>query len=734
MSDWFKALKALGEALGIEPHYTDNWGRIFKTGAQSALKILKAKGVPVEEGRGDLQTQVRVVSIEKPPETFSVYFVGPWEEKPQSEHEGWVNVSELDGKLPERVFSFACGQASIRNDEETGLLRVTIPFPRGLDLGHYRFRIGLNREGTVAECLWLLIVCPEEAYMPPALEQGKRMAGIGVALYGVRSHRNWGVGDFTDLKRIADWARDSLGADFVGLNPLHAIFNKRPYNSSPYLPSSRLYRNFIYLDVTAIPDFEASPRAVEICRSTETQRLIGRLRQEEHVNYEEVADLKLTVLREVFKSFMETHGHRGDQDHRWREFEEYRDSEGAYLERFATFCALRDHFLVNWPAASSWREWPEAFRDTSSAAVRDFRDTYADEVLFWMYVQWQIEEQLSEVQDYALQNGMMIGLYHDEALAVDRDGADFWALKNFYHEDFSVGAPPDAFAPDGQDWGFSPPDGDRMSHAAYEPFLKKLEVNCRFGGALRIDHVMQLHHLFWIPPGGKPSDGVYVKEREEDLLNLIALQSQQSRTLIIGEDLGTVPFDFRDRLMKKGVFSYRLFYFERDLEGTLRHFYEYPENVLVSITTHDLPTLAGFWSGRDIELRRSIGQLDDKTAAIFREERTRHKAKIIERLVQDGMLPAHVAHAAWESPLPTEELHSAVLRFLFKTPAKLVQINQEDILQDIRQQNVPGTTWQTGNWVTKMRFTVEELNRDAEALRLAEKFRTLLRDAGRGSA
>lgn len=734
MTDWFKALKTLGEALGIEPHYTDNWGRVLKTGAQSALEILKAKGVRVEGNRGNLQTQVSVVSIENLPESFSVYFPGQWHEEPQSGQEGWVHVSELEGKVPETFFSSACGRASISNDEDTGLLRVTIPFPRGLELGQYRFRIGLNGEGIADECLWLLAVCPERAYMPPPLEQGKRIAGIGVALYGVRSQRNWGVGDFTDLKRLVAWAKDSLAADFVGLNPLHAIFNKRPYNSSPYLPSSRLYRNFIYLDVTAIPDFEACPSAVEIYRSPETRSLIGRLRQEEHVNYEEVAGLKLMLLREVFGSFVARHGSRSAEDRRWREFEEYRLSQGVYLEQFATFCALRDYFVVNCPSATSWWQWPEAYRDPSSAAVSEFREAHAEEVLFWMYLQWQIEEQLEEVQKYALQKGMMIGLYHDEALAVDRDGADFWALKDFYHEDFRVGAPPDAFAPDGQDWGFPPPDGERMRDAAYAPFLKKLEVNCRFGGALRIDHVMQLHHLFWIPPGGKPCDGVYVKEREEDLLNLVALQSRRSRTLVIGEDLGTVPFDFRDRLMNKGVFSYRLFYFERDLEGTLRHFYEYPENVLVSITTHDLPTLVGFWSGRDIELRRNIGQLDDKTAATFREERTRHKAKIIERLVQDGMLPAHVAHAAWESPVPTEELHSAVLRFLFKTPAKLVQINQEDIFQDDRQQNVPGTTWQNPNWVTKMRFTVEELDRDPEALRLAEKFRILLRDVGRGSA
>jgi len=248
---------------------------------------------------------------------------------------------------------------------------------------------------------------------------------------------------------------------------------------------------------------------------------------------------------------------------------------------------------------------------------------------------------------------------------------------------------------------------------------------------LRIDHVMQFHHLFWIPSDGVPADGVYVRDYENDLLNIVALESQLNRTIIVGEDLGTVPLDFRDRLMRKGVLSYRLFYFERDAEENLRHFSEYPENALVSITTHDLPTLAGFWSGRDIEEREQIGQLDKEMAAKFREERTRHKSKIVERLVQDGLLSTDAASAAWASTLPTEDLHAAVLRFLFQTRSRLVQINQEDIFLDARQQNIPGTTSQHPNWVTKMRFSVEELKENPEAVRPSPKFRRLLRESGR---
>jgi 4-alpha-glucanotransferase len=731
MTDWHKTLQILAEALGVEPKYTDNWGRIFRIDDRTALRLLRAKGLLVDSSRLELEPQVLVVSRADVPPQVSLYFRGERLEYAESSTQGTATVSELEGRLPDQQYSLGEDRVSLKEDDQTGLDLLTLPFPSGVELGKYEFNVDLAAGPEVRTCKWILFVCPEVAYLSQPLEQGRRLAGVGVALYGVRSRVNWGVGDFSDLKEIIDWARDDLGADFVGLNPLHAIFNQRPYNSSPYLPSSRFYRNFIYLDVPSIPEFAASDSAKAFVDSKETRQLIERLQSEEHVNYEEVSALKLRVLKEIFSSFMEDCLHGTESNQRWTEFQHYCNAEGVYLDRFATFCALREHLLREFPEAYSLAKWPAGFRDPSSLEVKAFQEEHSREILFWMYVQWQLDEQLRQVQDYALSKEMLVGLYHDEALAVDRDGADFWAWRSVFVDDFRVGAPPDAFAPDGQDWGFPPPDRDNMRQAGYDPFLRKLSASSRHCGALRIDHVMQFHHLFWIPSDGVPADGVYVRDHESDLLNLVALESHLSRTLIVGEDLGTVPFDFRDRLMKKGVFSYRLFYFERDSEQNLRHFSEYPRNALVSITTHDLPTLAGFWSGQDIDLREKIGQLDEKRAIEFREERTRHKAKIIERLVQDELLAADTAHTAWEARLPTEELHSAVLRFLFQTPSILVQINQEDIFLDHRQQNIPGTTSQHPNWVTKMRFSVEELKEDPEAILFSKRFMRLLQESGR---
>jgi len=727
----YKILRILSDAFGIEPHYTDASGKTRHTDPETARRILESKGISIPRDRMELNPQVLVASTDNLPDMYTVYFSGSIRQSDLASPIGRVRISGADRATQEIEHPVGSDQLPFSLDDETGLLRVSIPFPKDLTPGTHHIKIDaiVAERAFSASCLW--IICPPKAYVPPDLEAGKKIAGISVALYGIRSETNWGIGDFSDLTKIVDWAAHDLSVDMVGINPLHALFNRRPYNSSPYLPSSRLFRNFIYLDVPRIADVVDSAAARSLVDSPEVRQKIQKLRDEEHVNYEEIAALKLSVLRETFTDFMGNQGRIDRQGAKRKDFELFKASEGVYLERFATFCALDEHFRCALPQAETWRHWPEGFQRPLSDEVRKFQRENQQEILFWMYLQWQIDSQLKQVQEHALRSGMIIGLYNDEALSVDRNGADFWAWREFFHEGFRVGAPPDDFAPKGQDWGFPPPDRDRLRSAGYELFLKKLQANCEHGGALRIDHVMQFHRLFWIPAEGSPVDGVYVQEYESDLLNLVALESQNSRTLIIGEDLGTVPFNFRERLMAKGVFSYRLLYFERDGEGNLLPRHAYPEGALVSITTHDLPTLAGFWSGRDIDLRRQTALIDESSEEKFRQDRTWHKAKIIERLVQEGLLADHAAHPAAESQFPTEELHAAVLDFLFGTPARLVVIGQEDIFLDLRQQNLPSTTWENPNWVTKMLYSVEDLRSNPAAVRLATRFRECVEKSGR---
>lgn len=732
MTDFYKALKELSKVFGIEESYTDNWGRTFLTRPKIAREILALKGIDLNIDRMALDTQIKVLSISSLPECVNFLMDSDWNSLNLCCGTGKVVMRELRGRAKTVEWDMDNPLVCLCLDEETGLTSISVPTPGINESGLFRFKVTLEINNTETSSVELaLLVCPDSAYLPETITDRQRIAGVGVAVYGLRSSRNWGIGDFTDLLNYVDWARSELGAQIVGINPLHAIFNKSPFNSSPYMPSSRLYRNDVYLDVTNVCGYRSSEKAQRFVNSIETQALLKRLRKEEHVNYEEVSRIKTRVLRMVFESFCSENRDRPEKSRHWEDFQTYISGEGIFLERYATFCALRDWLGGQDSRFHSWREWPAGYQNPESDEVKHFVQTYSDEISFWMFIQWQIDSQLRQVQNHAREIGMTIGLYHDQALAVDSNGADFWAWREYFTEGFSVGAPPDSFAPEGQDWGFCPPNSWRIRESFYTPLRKILRANMKYGGALRIDHVMQLHHLFWIPRGGSPSEGTYVKDYEADLMSVLALESQTAKNVVIGEDLGTVPHNFRERLIQKGLLSYRLFYFERDSWGNLLPYYQYPERALVSLSTHDLPTLAGFWAGLDIEKRVEIGRIKPENEMEFRQERTSHKAKIIERLVSDGVLPAETAHQAWIQTFPTDDLHSATLSFVFRTPSAIALINQEDLFLDTRQQNLPGTTWENPNWVTKNRFSIEELTQNTFAAQMAAKFKKLVISSGR---
>ena len=726
-------LEYLIETFDIEPEYRDTEGRIHYANLPSLLKILEQKGVILKDALFHEAPDTIVASSENPPDNLSLTLRDELDMFKENgvTHQGLLVLEELSDAIEPLRIAIDDQGVSVRRSFLGKETTVKVPYPKGLRAGRYRFQATAEfPQGRLSKELYWL-VCPDTCYQPSEMANGSRIAGIAVALYGIKSQSNWGVGDLTDLKGVIDWAADDLGVDFVGLQPLHSIFNKSPFNTSPYLPSSRLYPNYIYLDVNAVEDFNESERARIVANLPTTRGLVSELREREYVDYERVAALKIMVLKESFRTFLANNaqGHRFNE--RWEQFEKFRQSQGEYLRRFALFCALQEHFVEQSPGMISWRNWPPAYSDPEGDSVKNFERENQEKVLFWMYVQWQLHLQLSRVQEYALAKGMLLGLYNDLALAVDSNGADFWAWPNLFHDGFTIGAPPDAFSPRGQNWGVPPPNREAMRQSGYDLFLQNLEANCRYGGALRIDHVMQFNHLFWIAAGCTPSEGVYVKELEEELLSLVALASHRNKAIIIGEDLGTLPDGFRERLMRKGIFSYRLFYFEQDYQGNYVPFTNYPQTALVSISTHDLPTLVGFWSYRDIELRKDMGLIDEAQAESQRLHRSTQKGLMVERLYQDGFLNNQNAHPAWESPFPTDDLHTAVLSFVLNTPSMLALITQEDLFLDDRQQNFPGTTSEHHNWVTKMRYSVEQLRADNDACRMAEKFRKLVALSGR---
>ena len=570
-------------------------------------------------------------------------------------------------------------------------------------LGYHRLE--LRTEG--AQRTVNLIVCPRRAYMPPGLAGGKKSAGLALSLYGLRSKRNWGCGDFSDLEGVVEWAaRNELG--FVALNPLHAIPNRQPYNTSPYLPTSILYRNVLYLDVTAVPDWRgAEPKAAV------------ELRGAEFVEYERIYKLKRKALRSAFRRFLKNEWTRWTA--RAAEFQRYLDQEGESLKRFASYCALDEWFHRENPNIWLWTDWPAACQIPNSPEVAEFAQKHWRMVLFYQYAQWQVDLQLARVQAKTLALGMPIGLYHDLALATDRTGADVWGHPEFYMKGCRVGSPPDDFAPEGQDWAFPPPNTQSHFENGYQLFAEGIRKTARHGGALRIDHVMRLFRLFWIPDGLKATSGAYVKDRAADLLKILTLESVRSQMLVIGEDLGTCSDETRAALFSHGILSYRLFFFEKHGDGRFKASGEYPAQALASTTTHDLPTLAGFWSGRDITVRREVGQVADEGAQ--REGRLQEKRRMAEALG----LPGGVADE-WVLP---DAVLDAVIGFLASTPCLLFCLNQEDLTRSEEQLNLPGTTFEHPNWRRKMAYSVEELESNGSAREVVGMVRKWLSRTGR---
>jgi len=735
MSEPFEQLlDRVASLCGIDPGFWDIWGRYRATAVPTRQAILQAMGKEADSveslertladlGRREWERLLPPAMVAAESGEVELTLSVPADLSGQRAH---ITVRREDGGAAgyEVDLSDPPLAGSAEMDGRTWLRKLA-RLPIQLPLGYHDIDIRVG--GQCGHTRY--IVTPERSWTNPTLGREGRAAGIAISLYGVRSSHNWGCGDFTDLLDIVDWAATELKAGFVGLNPLHAIQNRRPFNTSPYLPNCIFYQNFLYLDVEAIEEFGRCRRAGQLRRSREVEAEIVALRASPFVEYERVAALKLRFLKLLFVQFLREYRTRSP---RALEFQSFLEREDDLLEKFAVYCALDEHLHARHPDMWTWTQWPEPYRDPESRETRAFRQKHWRRVLFYQFLEWQIDIQLARAQRRSLDRGLAIGLYHDLALATDRFGSDLWAHRPFFATGCRVGSPPDDFAPHGQDWGFPPPNSERHRQDGYRLFAESIRKNCRHGGALRMDHVMRLFRLYWIPDSNDASDGAYVRETSEDFVRILALESVRNRVLIVGEDLGTVEPRVRETLARFGILSYRLFYFEKKGEEFKRND-EYPAQALVSSTTHDLPTLSGFWTGADIEARRAAGVLDADAVEAQVKNRMLEKQKMLDLLFEHGLLPANLPRSADKYPELVGELHNAVIGFLALTPSQLLAINQEDLTKEHAQQNLPGTTWQYPNWGRKMRYTVEQLRADPEARGYTEMFRNWIIRSGRRS-
>lgn len=518
---------------------------------------------------------------------------------------------------------------------------------------------------------------------------GRRLWALSVQLYAVRSHRNWGHGDFTDLARLIEIAGAS-GASAIGLNPLHALFPDRPSHASPYAPNSRLYLNPLYVDVEAIPEFPG------VAAAGLTGEL-AKLRAGDLIEYDGVAKAKLHGLQLAYEQFAKS----AAKDRR-ADFDAYRAEAGETLLRFACFEVLRQ---VNAPKA--WRDWPQPLRSPGRADLEAFRRAHLSACEFQEFIQWVADRQLRACLDTARKCGMPIGLYTDLAVGIDPSGADAWSRQDAVVSAVSIGAPPDEFNRAGQDWGLAPFNPLTLSQDDFAPLRQLMRAAMRHAGAIRLDHVMGLERVFMIPHGMSAGDGAYVHYPLEPLLRVIGEESCRHRCIVIGEDLGTVPEGFREQINDWGIWSYLVMMFERDDSGAFRGIDHYAANALVTFNTHDLATYAGWRSFSDLKLKRSLG-IDPGESD---EARWRALGMLDEVLRQNG--------------IARHDLYS-VATFLSRTRSRLLTVSLEDLLGLVDQPNIPGTVDEHPNWRRRLPVSVEHIASaiDVEALKIATRERS----------
>jgi 4-alpha-glucanotransferase len=701
-------IRRLGELYGIDASYTDFWRKRRRVSPATERALLTAMGVAVGSPREvedslreaearPWQRMLAPVRVVAAPEPLEITFTLPaklggstidWTlaHEGGDVHEGRLVPDDLPGTAAAEI-------------EGESYRRWRFRLPIEVPHGYHQLSMTV-RDRSRARGSLQLILTPARCY---GAGHNARLWGLTAQLYGVRSQRNWGIGDFTDLAGLAEQAA-ALGAHAIGVNPLHALFPADATHISPYSPSSRLFLNVSYLDPEAVPDFAENGEARSMLGDAGFRAELDRTRAAELVDYPAAWRLKLRVLELLFRSFQERHV--AGASARADAFRAFRKEMGKALEQHARFDALHEHALRT-TGTWSWKEWPEPLRHPDSPEVDAFAREHRERVDFFAYLQWQADEQLGQAQARARAAGMQLGLYNDIAVGVSPAGATAWANPGVSLSGVSAGAPPDLFNLQGQNWGLAPLSPAGLREGAYAIFAATLRHNMRHAGAVRIDHVMGLQRLFWIPDGASPADGAYVRYPFADLARIIALESERHRCLVIGEDLGTVPRGFRPAMQRAGMLSCRVLYFEREQGGAFVPPERYPRQALVSVSTHDLPTLRGFWTGRDLKWRDLFARFPDEDASKnAHAERERDRILLLQALRRAGLLPAGIdpEHLPDE---PSEELALAVHRYLARTPGHLLMVQIEDALGEEEQPNLPGAQ-EHPNWRRKLRRDLEQ--------------------------
>ena len=579
-------------------------------------------------------------------------------------------------------------------------------------LGYHQLHLLLGRK-TLATSKF--IIAPTSCYMPKAIKQGKKIWGLSVQLYCIKSERNWGIGDFTDLTNLVNKA-SALGADFIGLNPIHSLYPATPDICSPYGPSSRRWLNYLYIDVTSIEGFESASVQKWMHENNVEQSLVA-LRKTDFVDYAGVAELKQKALQLIFTEYSKKYLSKKTPEN--EAFKAFVKDGGESLRTLAIFEALQTTLKEAGEAHWGWPAFRAQYSDAHSPDVVAFAKKEKKRVDFYLFLQWIAAQQFDNASRASTKAGMEIGLYRDLAVGVSEGGAEIWGNKALYCTDISVGAPPDVLGPLGQKWGLPPMDPSVLFEQQYQPIIDLFSSNMSGSGALRIDHVMALLRLWWVHKDDNACNGAYVNYPVDDLLAILALESVRHKSLVIGEDLGTVPESIREKLQTNGMYSYRVFFFEQAKDKGFFSPSHYPVQSMATLTTHDMPTLSGYWHCDDLALGQALGVYPDpEVLSVLYDTRHENKQRILDSLHGHGSISDSISTDVNQVGM-SNELNKGMQTHMASGSSALLSLQLEDWLHMDKPVNIPGTYNEYPNWRRKLSHNLEDIFNQTEVKAIA---------------
>ncbi|MCR5085717.1 MAG: 4-alpha-glucanotransferase [Succinivibrionaceae bacterium] len=722
--------EALAARRGIASSYLDVHCQQVEIPASNRLNALRCMGYPLDDGAAlkamvdaeeerscvEMLDPVQVINDDDRPVVLVRTPADLGEEAAFSYTLTLEGGEVLRGECPLYELEIASYRTVCGVEYDTRRLYLTrLPIPHGYHSLTVRV---VDGERTLESTRMSLIRTPTRCYEPEFIHEGGKVWGVSVQLYALRSKTNWGIGDFHDLQRLLRGIA-RLGGQFVGLNPLHAGYpaNPDPDMVSPYSPSSRRWLNVIYICVEDVPEFRDCRAAVDLVASNAFQQRLRALRDREYVDYRKVLELKLQVLRMAYN-----HQRVGDRRTlRGRSFNDFVEQGGTALLDMATYDALQASLYAQGKVAPGWQDFPSEYQNSASPFTEQWREEHLEEVMFHCYLQFIAHEQFCEGRAIAEREHMVIGAYRDLAVGVASGSCDVWGdHRQVYSRTATLGCPPDPLGPLGQSWGLCALDPRALRRSRYEPLIDLYRANMEACGALRIDHAAGLYRLWWLPGGRPASDGAYVAQPMHDLLGIIALESQRHQCLIIAEDLGTIPQELRDGLDRAGAFSYKLFFGEIAADGGYIAPQDYAPHAMAALTTHDMPTLCGWWGCADLTLGEKLGLYTAAQAKQLAADREVSKQRILDSVHGLGNATPGLPRRAAELPRMTESLAVSLQVHMCRSACRLYSAQLEDFTGVEKPVNVPGTFREYPNWRRKLTQNLEDILNDPGVIALCK--------------